>query len=85
MSECYRYRHFGDDDFCHDWIWYVRDFYSGRYYRMEDSVNLRRYAKGGMVKRRVSAGHYRKMLAETKVAIEERESRPRKVNGKGVA
>jgi hypothetical protein len=52
---------------------------------MEDSVNLRQYAKGGMVKRRVSAGHYRKMLAETKAAIEKRESRLRKVSDKGVA
>ena len=85
MSEYYRYRYFSDDDFCYDWIWYVRDFYSGRYYRMEDSVNLRQYAKGGMVKRRVSAGHYRKILAETKAAIEKRESPLRKDNGKEAA
>jgi hypothetical protein len=65
---------FNDDMFELDGINYERDTYSGRYYRLDESVSLRREMDGALVRRRISKQVYVERFQECKMKIAEKEA-----------
>jgi hypothetical protein len=63
-----------EDMFVLDGINYERDDWSGRYYRLEESISLRREMDGALVRRRISKKVYLKNLEECKIQIAEQEA-----------
>ena len=63
-----------EDDFVFDGLCYVRDIYSGYYYRLEPSNSSRPEMDGALVRRRISKSQYRLMLAKLRKALKERKA-----------
>lgn len=57
-----------DDSFVYKYNDYERDSYTGRYYRLVESTNLRPEMDGALVKRRISKVVYEAYLKEAKKA-----------------
>lgn len=57
-----------DDDFVYEYSNYERDAYTGRYYRLTESVSLKSEMDGALVKRRISKSVYEACLEEAKKA-----------------
>lgn len=57
-----------DDDFVYEYSNYERDDYTGRYYRLTESVSLKPEMDGALVKRRISKSVYEACLEEAKKA-----------------
>ena len=70
LSKFDRENWYGDDnDIQFLGSYYVSDSYSGRCYRMEESISLRREMDGALVKRRISNALYQEMLNNLKQKI----------------
>ena len=66
--------YYSDDSFLFLDSWYERDVFTGRCYRMEPSISLRREMDGAQVKRRISKDQYRAMLRGLRRALNERKT-----------
>jgi hypothetical protein len=62
MSKFDQENWYGGSEFQFLGSYYERDSYSGRCYRMEASVSLRREMDGWLVRRRISRGLYQAMI-----------------------
>ena len=72
------YMTFGyEDSFIHQGVWYRRDIFNGRCYRLQESggVHSRLEREGGMARRRVSAALFAQLFKECEARISEAEKR----------
>ena len=78
------YMTFGyEDSFIHQGVWYRRDIFNGRCYRMQEpgGVHSRLEREGGMARRRISAALFSQLLDECEKRISEVESAVRGEGG----
>lgn len=57
-----------DDSFVYKYSGYERDYYTGRYYRLVESTNLRPEMDGALVRKRISKAVYEAYQEEAKKA-----------------
>ena len=76
-----------DNTFIHKGVWYMRDTFNGRCYRLEEPCGFysRIGREGGMARRRISAALFASLLDECKTRISEAEQAGRLVIYSGSA